>query len=73
MLQPDTWIEGGLEVVAATTVWNVRIHIYDSNQSNDRVVQPIQSNYSTIDIHMIHYHDYHDLIFQFRSTSQLSE
>jgi hypothetical protein len=59
MAQPNTWIEGGLEVLTAAIVFNVRIHIFGSNSNHDRVVCPHEPNEGTRDIYMVHYHDFH--------------
>jgi hypothetical protein len=57
--QPNTWIEGGLEVLAAAIVFNVRIHIVGSNEDHDRVVSPHELSEETRDVYLVHYHDYH--------------
>jgi hypothetical protein len=62
--QPNTWIEGGLEVLAAAIVFNVRIHIFGSNPDHDRVVNPHESSEGTRDVYMVHYHDYHYRVLQ---------
>lgn len=64
MSQPNTWIEGGLEVLAAAIVFNVRIHIFGANPSYDRVINPLVPNNDTQDIELVHYHDYHYRVLQ---------
>jgi hypothetical protein len=59
MSQLNTWIEGGLEVLIAAIVFNLRIHIFGSNSNHDRIVSSPEPNEETRDIYMVHYHDFH--------------
>lgn len=57
--RPGTWVEGGVELLAAAGAWNVNIHIWGVDNEHDcRVLAPWQTA-CTRNVCMVHYHDQH--------------
>jgi hypothetical protein len=66
MSGPLCWIEGGIEVLAAATVFNLNIHVYGSSEEHDRIISPPTTNINTRDIFIVHYCDYHYRVVTFK-------